>query len=201
VSDAALVQRVISGDPDAARDFIRALGPQIYKTLGYLRVTGADRDDLFQDVFIHLFKDGYANLRQWHGDSSLKTFVSVVTHNVVRDWWRSQERERKRQADCDDRDPSEGDRIGSIPDPAPSPEELMLGQQLRQAIDRCLQHLCARDREVIGLRHLHGQSYKVIAALLGVTINNVGVLLLRAERQLRKCLSELLPDIVSPTAA
>jgi RNA polymerase sigma-70 factor, ECF subfamily len=66
--------------------------------------------------------------------------------------------------------------------PTPSPEEAAMR---RDAIDALLAPLDPRQRAVLVLRHVEGLDYGAIAAVLGTTRGNVGVILTRALAKLR----------------
>jgi RNA polymerase sigma factor (sigma-70 family) len=55
-----------------------------------------------------------------------------------------------------------------------------------------LETLSSRDRELLRRRYFQGQSYNEIAEDLGITVNNAGVALHRAEKRLKKLLEDRL---------
>ena len=65
-----------------------------------------------------------------------------------------------------------------------SPEELAMVEDQRRAVERAVEQLRSRDRELYRRRFEQEQSYKVIAEAMGVTVNNVGVALKRLEKRL-----------------
>ena len=48
-----------------------------------LRLSNEDREDLCSDVFLELLKDDFAVLRNFRGQSSLATYLTVVARRVV----------------------------------------------------------------------------------------------------------------------
>jgi RNA polymerase sigma factor (sigma-70 family) len=71
-----------------------------------------------------------------------------------------------------------------LDDPIPEAE-------VRRDIETALSKLSSRDRELIHRRYYRDESYLDIAVALGMTVNNVGVSLLRALNRLRILLGGL----------
>ena len=58
-----------------------------------------------------------------------------------------------------------------------------------------LGNLSMRERELIHRRYYREESYREIAEALGITVNHVGVALLRAESRLRAVLQKHRADL------
>lgn len=134
----------------------------------------AGREDLLQDVALALIKA----LPRWRGDSALGTFVYRVATNVAID------RLARRPPDALDLD-----SIADRADPAPTPESAHAAGDVRERLARALQRLPLTLRQVMSLV-LEGLSHGEIAAVLGLTENNVAVRANRARAQLRTWLQE-----------
>jgi len=72
---------------------------------------------------------------------------------------------------------------------SPTPETLAIAGNDRQRLQRALEGLPARYREMIVLRELEGCSYKEIAAIASMPIGSVMSALSRARRQLQVALT------------
>jgi RNA polymerase sigma-70 factor (ECF subfamily) len=98
----------------------------------------------------------------------------------------------------------EADRLTELPDPSDIPakeaspgraaEADELAEQLRDA----LAEMDARQAEVFCLACLEDMAYRDIAERLGVTVDNVGVLLHRAKANLRERLGGYSPSPAIP---
>jgi RNA polymerase sigma factor (sigma-70 family) len=147
-------------------------GPALLRLASSYTNTSSDRDDLFQDIAIALWKA----LARFRGECSERTFLFRVAHNRAIDYLR-----RRRALTT----PIEAD--APLPDARPNQEaglaQEQQGERLRQAIHR----LPLPYRQVITLT-LEEMSYGEIAAILGVTETNVGVRLNRARQLLRQLL-------------
>ena len=47
------------------------------------RLSAEDREDLVGQVFVHLVRDDFSLLRQFRGESSLATYLTVVARRIV----------------------------------------------------------------------------------------------------------------------
>jgi RNA polymerase sigma-70 factor (ECF subfamily) len=79
---------------------------------------------------------------------------------------------------------------------APGPDELATSDERALAFHRTFDTLSARDREILTLRHFHEQSYKEIAAALGLPEGTVMSRLFHARRRLRAALGASFADHV-----
>jgi RNA polymerase sigma factor (sigma-70 family) len=151
---------------------LTANGPALLRLAASYTNTTSDRDDLFQDIAIALWKA----LPRFRGESSERTFLFRVAHNRAIDYLR-RHRALTTPIDAD----------APLRDARPNPEaglaQEQQGERLREAIHR----LPLPYRQVITLV-LEEMSYADIAQVLGVTETNVGVRLNRARQLLRKLL-------------
>ena len=161
--------------PAAEEQFNRLLvanGPALLRLAASYTNTSSDRDDLFQDIAIALWKA----LPRFRGECSERTFLFRVAHNRAIDYLR---RHRALAVPID----PEAAPHDSRPNPEASLAQEQQGERLRQAIHR----LPLPYRQIITLV-LEEMSYSEIAQVLGVTETNVGVRLNRARQLLRKLL-------------
>ena len=63
-----------------------------------------------------------------------------------------------------------------------------VSESVREDVNVALRQLSPRDQELIRLKHFEELSYREIGQRLGLTVNNVGVSLSRAEGRLRRIL-------------
>jgi RNA polymerase sigma-70 factor (ECF subfamily) len=149
-------------------------GPALLRLAASYTNTSSDRDDLFQDIAIALWKA----LSRFRGECSERTFLFRVAHNRAIDYL------RRHRAPTSPIDP-EAPLRDSRPNPETGLAQEQQGERLRQAIHR----LPLPYRQVITLA-LEEMSYGEIAAILGVTETNVGVRLNRARQLLRQLLEK-----------
>ena len=171
-NEADLIRSVINGDLNASRVLVNNYCRRAYNiALNDFEMDMATADDIFQDLCIHLIANDFRVLRKWSGDSPLSAYFRTITRNLILD------RLRKEPHPIDLPDP---------PGPDSDPEPRTITDGLAECIRNALYHLKDRDRELITLRHWKDFSYAEIASTIGITVNNVGVALLRAEQRLAK---------------
>jgi len=76
------------------------------------------------------------------------------------------------------------------PAPGPLPEEIVVQRDLKARLGRALPRLPDRQRDLLGLKFAAGLNNRQIAALLGLSEQNVGVILFRAIGRLRQLMLE-----------
>jgi RNA polymerase sigma-70 factor, ECF subfamily len=153
-------------------------GPLVWKTASRLLSHEADAADCFQETFVAAWN---VSVRQpiAHWTGFLK---SVATTTALK---RLRERYRQPRESLPDVPVTKSN--GSVPDE--NAEAVELAEHLRQA----LAELDPRQAEVFCLICLEEASYADAAQHLGITENNVGVILSRARQRLRERLKEFAP--------
>ena len=87
--DRQLLQRCLARQPHAWEDFVdRFLGLVVHvvrhtSTARSIAVSQHDLEDLASEVFIAILADDYAALRRFRGQSSLATYLTVISRRVV----------------------------------------------------------------------------------------------------------------------
>jgi RNA polymerase sigma-70 factor, ECF subfamily len=134
----------------------------------FRKVWDADRaHDLAQEVFIRLMAHKPEKPRAW---------LFAVAANLARDEARAAVRRRRHLTLLKD-------EPGSHPARGPSADEQVEHDEQMAAVERALEALTPRDREVLLLWDA-GLSYTEIAAQTGLAVGAVGTTLARARRRL-----------------
>lgn len=130
------------------------------------------REDLLQEILVAIWKA----LPSFRGDCSEKTFALRVAHNrcLTHVWRRG-------------KSPESAGTLPEVPDPRRSPEALAIESRRREALLAAIRALPVNYRQVITLV-LEDLAPAEIAAVLGVSENNVAVRLNRARKALRQIL-------------
>ncbi len=154
-------------------DAVREHGPALWRVVASYAPPGAERDDLAQDVLLAVWQA----FERFRGESSLKTSLLRVAHNrcLTHAWKRS-------------RSPLPAE-LDAMPDPRPAPDEQAATHQQRERLLRHLRVLPLGQRQVLTLA-LEGLPHLEIAAIVGITVENVAVRLGRAREALRRSLEE-----------
>ncbi len=134
-------------------------------------LSAEDTEDLVSEVFVGFFRDDFALLRRFRGNSSLATYLTVVARRIVA----RQMAHRKSPANL-------GDSTRRIPDNGTSPEDRLTN---REEVAKLLSGLNGPEAEVVRLFHLEGKSYQEISSRVGIPENSVGPTLSRARKKMR----------------
>lgn len=141
---------------------------------------GADRHDLMQELLLAVWRAVPA----YRGGAQPSTFIYRVAHNTALTWKRSQRNYRKRV-----------DRFEAfaVAEPAFSETSSREAETLAQLYRR-IRELLPVDRSLI-LLHLDGVDYAEIAAIHGLSENNVGVRLNRVKQKLSAAMQEIAHEL------
>jgi RNA polymerase sigma-70 factor (ECF subfamily) len=194
VSDRALVDRVLAGDPRAADQFVARFTRLVWWILIHqIRLAHEPAEEVYQDVFVHLWEDEYRRLRNWSGDGDFAAYLAPIVRHRALDRLRREPGERALPIQEGTDFKSVPVPVKSVPVPAddrPGAEELALVEEQRRLLGGAVGALGEQDRRLYGLRFAEERSYKEISVSLGITVTNVGVRLNRLVERLRASVTE-----------
>ena len=178
--DRNLLQRCVARKPRAWEDFVDRFMGLVIHVVNHsahsrsLRLSSEDREDLVAAVFLAIIKDDLAILRNFRGESSLATYLTVIARRVV-------------VAEILKQKPPS--RLAG----AQAPPELAMvaadGEQRvsdREEVERLLAGLDGAEARVVRMYHLEGKSYQEISSAVGMPENSVGPTLSRAREKMRR---------------
>ncbi len=163
-----------SPDPDK-REFVELLRvhQRIAQKVSSIYAVGiADRDDLFQEIVMQLWR-AWPSFR---GEASFATWAFRVALNTALF--------RKRRA-ARGRAPLGQEMLGTVP--APSVQDPLEAREAAELLHECIRSLPEFDRAIV-LMHLEARPHSEIAEFTGLTTGNVDVRLHRSKKTLRECL-------------
>jgi len=182
-----LVRRCSRGDAEAWRYMIRQYGAlvahasratlhRVLKTVDSNQV-----DEAAQSVWASLCEDRCRRLKSFAGQSSLSTWLTVLSTRRTLDFIRTEMRKgslKHVRLETDD-----ADLLGELRDPAESEDRLT--QEDFQVVHEAMERLPAEDRLILKMYYLDGLSYRTIASILKVAPNTVSSYLFRAREKLK----------------
>jgi len=178
--DRQLLQRCLARQPHAWEDFVdRFLGLVVHviqhtSTTRSIAVSQHDLEDLASEVFMAILADDYAALRRFRGQSSLATYLTVISRRVV-----VKELLKRRivpnQAEAGD--------MQHVEDHAHAADERLANHE---EVHRLLGELEGEEADIVRLYHLEGKSYHEISQEMGVPENSIGPVLSRARAKMRR---------------
>lgn len=130
-----------------------------------------DREDCLAQVRLKLWE---SRARYDPARSSPATWLTALCRSAAVDHLRRLQRQES------------GELPETHPDPAPGPEEQLLQKERIQALERALNALPARDRNLVYRKYYYLQSTARMAAELGLTERAVEGKLYRIRRKLQK---------------
>jgi RNA polymerase sigma-70 factor (ECF subfamily) len=183
--DLESIRAVLSGDPEAFRGLIDRYSDSVFN-LAY-RMTGnvADAEDLAQDAFLQ----AYQSLSAFRVGARFHPWIYTITLNLCRSHLRR--RALRKWLPLGPERGQERPSAPELPDRSADPEQQLLGQEAEEGLQKAVQALPSKYREVFVLRQTQALSYEDIASLLGLPLGTVEVRLFRARRLLLKSLQAL----------
>lgn len=153
----------------------RALWSYVYRVTG----NAADADDIVQEAFLRLLRAepelGSRRPSGLRDEEDRRRYLYRVASNLVVDRWRTRKRQRE-----DERGAATDD-VGTVAG------GLQASGQDRD-VAKTFAELTSRERALLWLAYVEGESHEEIAASLGLGRRSIKVLLFRARRRLRDLL-------------
>jgi len=163
-----------SGEPHAFRELVSRYRRPVYGYLVRCSVSEADRDDLFQEIFIKIHQRAH----QYDASRPLHPWLFTVVANTVRTY---QRKERVRRIFV--RPPEEHDSE-SIADGAPDGEALFAAKETKSWLERAIRALPVPQREALVLATIEKLPLQDIASALDMPLSTVKTHVRRARLRL-----------------
>jgi len=179
--DRNLLQRCLARKPRSWEDFVDRFVGLVIHVINHtaqarsVRLTAEEREDLTAEVFLAVVNDDFAILRRFRGESSLATYLTVISRRiVVRELLN-----RKSAAPLGDvMDEAQGD--------GQSGTEVEQRLSNREEVERLLEGLNSQEADIVRMYHLEGKSYQEISLHVGMAENSIGPTLSRARAKMRR---------------
>ena len=202
--EAAFVAELQAGSEHAFAQLIAQFHQPMYSLIARSLQDPADAADITQEVFIKVFR----NIRNFHGEASLRTWMyRIALHEASnqRRWWsRHKRQEIAMDGPCcshfETESEGEAASLGStLADAGCSPFDQAAEEELRQRVEAALREVPEAFRTVVVLREIEGFSYEEIAEILQVNLGTVKSRLTRGRAALRCLLApNIEPSLATP---
>jgi len=172
-----------AGDEEAFKHLFDTYFDRLYRYAFRYLQSADDSADVVHDVFLQIWRQR----RRIGLERDLRSYLYATARNHALDGLkhrRVEQRFRERRAAA----LAAGESVGSAPDP----ESELEARELAAAIQKAIDSLPRRQREVLQLRWQGPLSYDEVANLLGISPKTVGVHLSRAFEHLRRSLPDFL---------
>jgi RNA polymerase sigma-70 factor (ECF subfamily) len=194
--EAAIVAELKAGSEEAYTWLIGEFQQPVYGLVYRIVNDPADAADTTQDVFLKVFR----GMKQFHGGSSLKTWIyRIALHEAAnrRRWWF---RHKARETSIE---PVESDGTGAgenamqmaLTDHADSPFDSVAQHEVQRRVEEELQKLAEPYRTTLILRDLEEMSYEEIAEVLEISLGTVKSRLTRGREALRQRLTPYVREV------
>ena len=180
--DRNLLERCLERRSRAWEDFVDRFMGLVVHVINHtaqarsVRLTPEDRDDLCAEVLLSIIRDDFAILRRFRGQSSLATYLTVVTRRIVVK--RMMRQKPSTPVLANPARPSGRD----AGDTGARPEQRISD---REEVSRLLEVLGEGESRIVRMYHLEGKSYHEISETVGVPVNSIGPILSRARKKMR----------------
>lgn len=180
LEDDSLLLRVRAGDQQAFECLVMRHGSRLLHLIRCIVHDEYLAQDILQQVWLQLYRS-QATLRL---EGKLKAWLTCVARNRCID-----ELRRQRLTTFSELAGKETGReqhpLGTLPDPAPLPEELFEKNELRQSLLAAIEVLPPRMRAVVLLRYREQLSYGEIGQALRISVPAAKTTFMRAKQRLR----------------
>lgn len=179
--DRRLLKQCLARTPGAWQDFVdRFVGLFLHIVqhtahARSIRLSPDDMDDLVAEIFVTLLKDDFAVLRNFRGQSSLATYLTVVARRVA-----VHEIVRRRKEEALGHVAASQAARGATP-----PDERLRFEDADEAAE-LLAQLPEDDATIVRMFYIQEKSYREISAALGISENSIGPTLSRAREKLKQ---------------
>jgi RNA polymerase sigma-70 factor (ECF subfamily) len=181
--DRDLLKRCLSKSPGSWNDFVDRFLGLIYHVIrhtAHLRsmpLRPEDVEDLAAEVLLQVVAEDYAVLRQFKGNCSLATYLTIIARRICVQELARRAAAREVQPKVD----------GVLPvEEAEEPPRPQGGLETLEEVAQLLRKLPSKERKVVRLHYLEGRSYEEISKALKIPINSIGPILSRARKRLRE---------------
>ena len=183
-TDHAAIRAVLSGDPDAYGDLVRAHGRSVFRVAWRITGNESDAEDVAQETFLR----GYRRLESFQSRADFGTWIYRIAVRCALDKLHSRHLEQEGQA----LEASDDDlEFVQVADHAPGPEQIVLSNEIAAYREAAMASLTPLERTAFTLRHMQDYSTEEIAAALDVAPDAARQTIYRAVQKLRNRLALL----------
>lgn len=153
--------------------------PRVFALCRRFLLTHERAEDAAQETFTRAFK----TFRHYQSSRPFWHWIAAIAHHHCVD-------QLKQVGRWEDMHTDSNGEIEHLQSPEPLAIDVLIASQNQARLNAAIDNLPGKYRVPLVLAYLVQLSYEEIATLLGTNRNHVGVLLLRASQQLRRCLQE-----------
>ena len=184
--DNALISRAKSGDEQAFAELMRAYYAFVYRIVIEIVNNPHDAEEVVQDAFLNV----YRGLARYEERTRFRSWLAKISRNRALNW------QREQRADTVS--------INEVSECAlrvvDSPDEQLIRDEELEMVQRVMNTLSQKDRDIARAYYLEGVSYDDLTKTHGLSYKAISFRLSRAKRTLTKRLRHLLSGVFVPPA-
>jgi len=185
VTDADLVARARQGDAAAFGELVDRHRTAVFRAALAALGSRADAEDAAQDAFLLAFR----RLDQFRGDASFKTWLLAIAWRRAITRRRSVVRMLKRMVQPMTEHGDGEELAASLPEDAPTPEQIASGRELLAIVVREIRALPAPLRDTLVLAQSGAYTYEEIGAMLRCPVGTIKWRVSEARRAVKRRLA------------
>lgn len=182
-----MIARVKEGDVVAFRQVYDVYGKRIVNYVYRLTGSHAEAEDLAQDTFVQAFR----KINTLKDNRKFQSWLFRIAQNNVYQKYRGK---RPHLESIDQEESKELSDYQKLATPSKDPEQEVLAEELKHVIDRLIQELPEKYRQVFVLAALQRMSYQEISEVVGRSLASVKSDIHRARVFVRDRVKEYLGD-------
>jgi RNA polymerase sigma-70 factor, ECF subfamily len=195
--ESSVIAELKAGSEDAYSWLVGEFHQPVYSLVYRILTDPADAADTTQEVFLKVFR----GMKQFHGQSTLKTWIyRIALHEASnrRRWWF---RHKSKETTMEPQENGVGEQSmfsvyeAAMVDKHKSPFENAADDQLRARIELELRNVPEPYRTTVVLRDIEDLSYEEIAEITQVSLGTVKSRITRGRDALRKVLSDYVKEV------
>ncbi len=161
------------------RTDVLPLKNEIFRLAMRITLNRQDAEDIVQETMLKV----WSRREQWAEIASMEAFCLTICHNLALDRVKRMSRQTSTSLDSETYERAD-DSYNS------DPEEQTVQRDRLQIVRHLMDTLPEKQRICIQLRDIEGKSYKDIAAVMGITEQQVKVNIFRARQTIKKKIIE-----------
>jgi RNA polymerase sigma-70 factor (ECF subfamily) len=183
--DREWVKQFLAGNEKAFEQIVLKYRGLILNASGrYVRASG-DAEEIASDTFIRAYK----GLKNFRGDSTLKTWLYRIAVNLGRNrywYWQRRAIDRTMSMDASFGDGNDATLQDVLPAEAETAGKELELKELQDAVIKALDRIPQYQQEILRLRCLQFKSYEEIAEITNINVGTVKSRIARARETLRQ---------------
>jgi RNA polymerase sigma-70 factor (ECF subfamily) len=173
-----IVAEILAGKKSSYRHLVQEFGPIIRAFL----VSRVNEPTVAEDIAQETFIAAYENLEKFRLGEDFGKWLKGIAHNKLLMHWRTQYKRGDRLEKLKTKILQEVDKY--------MPKAFTQEDELITSLQKCLEELPERSKDIIKARYQEQERVKDIAGRLKTTVTAISSLLFRARKQLEMCLAK-----------